>query len=168
MTNPKTSPIAVRTDSGTTYYREKLNIVAGTNMTINPTWGDSPSDEVTIELVSSGGGGGAPTDAQYLVATSNGTLSAERVTTNTTTVTWDHGTAGQAKANVDPSGIKLDDLAAPDDNTDLNASTSAHGLLRKLSNVATEYLDGTGAWSTPAGGSGLTQPQVMARAFGGC
>jgi hypothetical protein len=54
--------------------------------------------------------------------------------------------------------IKLDDLAAPDDNTDLNASTSAHGLLKKLSNTATEYMDGTGNWSTPAGsgGSGIS------------
>jgi hypothetical protein len=49
--------------------------------------------------------------------------------------------------------IKLDDLATPDDNTDLNASTTRHGLLRKLSNVATEYMDGTGNWSTPAGSS---------------
>lgn len=49
--------------------------------------------------------------------------------------------------------IKLDDLAAPDDNTDLNATTSAHGLLPKLSGTATEFLDGTGAFSTPAGGS---------------
>lgn len=45
--------------------------------------------------------------------------------------------------------IQLDDLAAPSDNTDLDASTSAHGLLKKLSNVATEYMDGTGNWSTP-------------------
>lgn len=44
--------------------------------------------------------------------------------------------------------IKLDDLAAPDDNTDLNASTSAHGLLNKLDNTATNFLDGTGAWDS--------------------
>lgn len=44
--------------------------------------------------------------------------------------------------------IKLDDLSAPDDNTDLNASTTKHGLLKKLSNVATEFLDGTGAFDT--------------------
>ncbi len=49
--------------------------------------------------------------------------------------------------------IKLDDLSAPDDNTDLNASTSAHGLLKKLDNNAAHYMDGTGAWSTPASGS---------------
>jgi hypothetical protein len=57
-----------------------------------------------------------------------------------------------ASGGSDP--LKLDDLAAPDDNTDLNASTTKHGLLRKLSNVGTEFLDGTGAWSTPAGGGG--------------
>lgn len=54
------------------------------------------------------------------------------------------------------------DLATPDsdatitttDVTTNNASTSKHGFLKKLSNVATEYMDGTGAWSTPAGGGG--------------
>lgn len=50
--------------------------------------------------------------------------------------------------------IKLDDLAAADDNTDLNASASAHGLLPKLSNIATEFLNGQGNWATPAGGGG--------------
>lgn len=50
--------------------------------------------------------------------------------------------------------IKLDDLAAPDDNTDLNASATAHGLLPKLSNVVTEFLNGQGGWTVPAGGTG--------------
>lgn len=45
--------------------------------------------------------------------------------------------------------IKLDDLAAPDDNTDLNASATRHGLLPKLSNVVTEFLTGTGTWAVP-------------------
>lgn len=48
---------------------------------------------------------------------------------------------------------KLDDWGAPDDNTDLNATSSAHGLLPKLSNVVTEFLNGQGGWTTPAGGS---------------
>lgn len=43
--------------------------------------------------------------------------------------------------------IKLDDLATPDDNTDLDASTSRHGLLKKLSNVASEFISGTGTWT---------------------
>ena len=47
------------------------------------------------------------------------------------------------------SEIKLDDLAAPDDNTDLDVSTSAHGLCPKAPNDSSVFLDGTGAWSTP-------------------
>jgi len=43
------------------------------------------------------------------------------------------------------------------DVTTNNSSTSNHGFLKKLSNTATEYMDGTGNWSTPAGvGSGVT------------
>ena len=49
---------------------------------------------------------------------------------------------------------KLDDLAAPDDNTDLNASTTKHGLLLKLDNSATNFLNGQGAWAAPAGSGG--------------
>lgn len=49
--------------------------------------------------------------------------------------------------------IKLDALAAPDDVTTRNATTSAHGLLPKLSGVSTQYLSGTGAWSSPTGTS---------------
>jgi hypothetical protein len=44
--------------------------------------------------------GHAPPAAQYLVAQAHADLSAERVVTDTATVTWDHATAGQAKANV--------------------------------------------------------------------
>ncbi len=44
-------------------------------------------------------GGSAPVDAQYIVAAVNAILTAERVATNTSTVTWDFSTPGQAKAN---------------------------------------------------------------------
>lgn len=50
--------------------------------------------------------------------------------------------------------VKLDDLATPDDNTDLNATTGHHGLLRKLDGATNTYLRGDGAWATPAGGAG--------------
>jgi len=40
------------------------------------------------------------------------------------------------------------------DNTIANVSASRHGFAPKLPNDATKYLDGTGAWSTPAGGGG--------------
>lgn len=44
------------------------------------------------------GAGGAPTTVDYLVKTADAGLSAERVVTDTSTVTWDWATGGQAKA----------------------------------------------------------------------
>lgn len=63
--------------------------------------------------------------------------------------------AGEVTAEIASSiaGTKLDDLLTPDDNTDLNASTSAHGLLPKLSGNTAHYLRGDGAFATPPGGS---------------
>jgi hypothetical protein len=45
--------------------------------------------------------------------------------------------------------IKLDELAAPTDVATLNASTTAHGLLKKLDNVATNFMNGQGNWAAP-------------------
>lgn len=50
------------------------------------------------------------------------------------------------------AATKLDDWATPDDNTDLNASISRHGLLPKLPNDADKYLNGIGSWVVPKGG----------------
>ncbi len=47
------------------------------------------------------------------------------------------------------SVTKLDDLLSPDDNTDLNATSSAHGLLMKLSNSSAQFLNGQGSWAAP-------------------
>lgn len=52
--------------------------------------------------------------------------------------------------------IKLDDLAAPDDNTDLNASLTAHGLLQKLPGGTTTFLRADGSFAAPPAGSGIT------------
>lgn len=64
-----------------------------------------------------GPGGGAPTTSEYLVGASDSGLSAERVVTNTTTVEWDLGTTGQAKANVPDAAItyaKMQHVSATD------------------------------------------------------
>ena len=45
----------------------------------------------------------------------------------------------------------LDTLATPSDSTTLNATTSAHGLCPKLSGSSGEFLNGEGAFATPAG-----------------
>ena len=54
--------------------------------------------------------------------------------------------------------LKLDDCAAPDDNTDLNVSTAKHGLCPRLPNDAIKFLNGVGAYAVP-GGSG--KPYVV-------
>jgi hypothetical protein len=59
-----------------------------------------------------------------------------------------HATSHQSGGS-DP--IKLDDLAAPDDNTDLDVSTSKHGLTPKAPNDATKFLRGDASWQTAPG-----------------
>jgi hypothetical protein len=55
---------------------------------------------------------------------------------------------------------KLDDFGTPDDNTDLNATTTYHGLLPKLNNSATDFLNGQGAWAAPAGSGTAVYTEV--------
>jgi len=47
--------------------------------------------------------------------------------------------------------IKLDELAAPTDVTTLDATTSLHGLLKKLGGGTTNFLRADGAWAMPPG-----------------
>lgn len=74
---------------------------------------------------------------------------------NDTDGVWEPVSAGTPSphATTHQSGgsdsIKLDDLAAPDDNTDLNASAAKHGLLKKLPNLTYQFLDGRGNWNIP-------------------
>lgn len=65
-------------------------------------------------------------------------------------------TGQKITASANLAGIKIDDLAAADDNTDLNATTGHHGLLTKLSGNSAQFLNGNGEFSTPEGGSGST------------
>jgi hypothetical protein len=65
---------------------------------------DPYSARNALGITSTGGGGGAPTDAQYIVAADDPTLTNDRVLTNTATVTWDFTTPGQAKANAATGG----------------------------------------------------------------
>ncbi len=66
-------------------------LTAGSGITITDGGG-------TITIAATGGGGGAPDSADYLVKTANGSLSAERVVTDSTPITWDWSTSGQVKA----------------------------------------------------------------------
>ncbi len=42
----------------------------------------------------------------------------------------------------------LDELNTPTDNTNLNATSSYHGLLKKLSGVSSQFMNGVGAWAS--------------------
>lgn len=55
---------------------------------------------------------------------------------------------------VDLTQFKLDDFAAPDDNTDLDASTSKHGLMKKFPGGTTAFLRADGSFAVPAGSTG--------------
>jgi len=73
-----------------------------------------------------------------------------------TTPTWTqvNGTGGPHATTHGPGGsdpLKLDDAAAPDDNTDLNSSTSKHGLCPKLGGGTTNFLRADGSWAEPPG-----------------
>ena len=49
------------------------------------------------------------------------------------------------------TATKLDDLAAPDDNTDLNVSTTKHGLAPKAPNSTSQWLRGDAAFAAVPG-----------------
>ena len=145
-----TWPIAIRVDSGTVYERSRLNIVAGTNVTLSFSPGTGPGNEGTITVNSSGGGGGAPTDATYITASTNGTLSAERVGTSTATVAWDFGTPGQALLNVVAGSIGTASL------TDGNVTNA------KLANMAEATVKGRAAGAGTGVPVDLTATQATA------
>jgi hypothetical protein len=96
-------------------------------------------DAVVINGRAGGSGG-------YEVSVVPDTLSADR----TATLPNKSGTVAMV---ADIAATKLDDFAAPDDNTDLNATTGAHGLLPKLGGGTTDFLRADGAWAPPAGGA---------------
>ena len=60
-----------------------------------------------------------------------------------------------ALLNTHANPYKLDDLAVPDDNTDLDFSTALHGLVPKGTDVG-NFLKDDGTWAAPAGGGDVT------------
>ncbi len=175
---------------------DEANATAAANAQAAAGSAQSAADDAQADVDSLTGRVNTASAAQVLVGATNSEFSAERLVTDTASITWDLGTAGQAKANAvagsestagilrlaannestasrppqsnddrmtnartptahasshGPLGsdkLKLDDLEVPDDNTDLDATTGRHGLLRKLSNSANDFLDGQGAWSS--------------------
>lgn len=83
-------PVTRRPHDGAVFWR--------TDLDAHYSWDAALSAWVLVSA-----GSGAPTDAEYVVAALNASLSAERLLTNTATLTWDFATAGQVKGNVVPA-----------------------------------------------------------------
>ena len=69
-------------------------------------------------------------------------------------------TAAEGNAAYLAIATKLDDLAAPDDNTDLDASTSAHGLMKKYPGGTSNFLRADGAFAAPTASVAVTTVEV--------
>lgn len=61
--------------------------------------------------------------------------------------------------------LRLDELGEPTDNSRLNASTAAHGLLLKLQGGTTKFLRADGTWATPSGGGGSGDDAMLLAFF---
>lgn len=85
-----------------------------------------------------------------------GASSMQKLAGNTTATKKFLTQTGTGSASADPAWgtIQGSDITFTDVTTG-NATTSNHGYLRKLSGTSTQYLDGSGAWSTPASGATL-------------
>jgi hypothetical protein len=111
-------------------------------------WFDNVVDSITdlnylrvdagaIVGAAGGGGGGAPTDATYLVQTANGSLSAERVATDTATLTWDFATPGQFAGNVPTATTSAAGVVELATDGEAIASRAVQGNDSRLTNART-------------------------------
>lgn len=116
-----------------------------------------------------GSGSGAPTNATYITQTANATLTNEQAVSSLTDGLLKHasGVLAQAVSNTDYAAashndrhralggdeIPIDTLGDPTDIATLNASTSAHGLLPKLSGLTTDFLRGDGVFAAASAGN---------------
>lgn len=112
-----------------------------------------------------GGGGGTGTVTSVSVATANGVSGtvASPTTNPVITISLDAispssvaaaGTVSGSNLSGTNTGDQTDATLPFSDVTTNDVSTSKHGFAPKLPNDAAKYLDGTGAWTTPAGGGG--------------
>jgi hypothetical protein len=113
-------------------------VLAGSErFNINDNLGNPIESNVQITLATTVVTSGTPVNAENLNKIENALSSQD-------TDLYSHATRHAAGG---ADSIKLDDLAAPDDNTDLDASTAKHGLLPKLSGNPEDVMSGDGSWT---------------------
>lgn len=111
----------------------------------------------TLTATGGGGGGGAPTTVDYLVKTADGTLTAERVVTDSTTVTANWATSGQVA--FERAALTGDVTASANSNTTTIANSAV--TYAKIQNVsATDRILGRSS-----AGSGVVQ-EITCTSFG--
>jgi len=126
-----TAPAGIATDTNKEY-NLKLTDVSGTETL---TWVEETDNDTTYSTVTTSADGLAPTlPASHANKFLRGDATWVVPTDNDTTYT--------------ASDFKLDDLAVPDDNTDLDFSTTKHGLTPKGTNTG-KFLKDDGTWGTP-------------------
>lgn len=133
-------PAATSVAVGVTYYVEDELLTEQSNGTIWEPYSAAGAGTGDVS------GPGSSVDKEIALFDGTGGVLLERATgTGIVRVTSGvYGTPG----NVVESEITLAD------NTTNDVSTTKHGFAPKLSNVGTEYLDGTGGYSVPAGSGG--------------
>lgn len=137
------------------------------------TQGDAFVGFGSTSAIPSTGGNAAPVDAQYIVAASDPTLTNERVATDTNTLDWDFGTAGQAKADVvvdspitsGASGVGFDQTVDLDNNARVAVSKNSGavvGTRRELN-----FIEGSNITLTINDDAGNEEVDITIAATGG-
>lgn len=91
-------------------------IFTGDPQAPTPSPGDNDTSIATTAFVQAAIGAigtPAPVGAEYITASVNATLTAERVLTNTASITWDFSTPGQAKASTSAGGGNVSNSGTP-------------------------------------------------------
>ena len=144
----KFNPARPAVDARGAFTKEVSDALAKLIRTFNDNVSQSNTDTMALSA------------SQFIVSTSNTALTAERVTTDTATVSWDHSTAAQAKANVVDGSITttklggdittagkalLDDANAAAQLTTLGVSAYAQTLLDDADAAAARATLGIGS-----------------------
>jgi len=141
------------------------------------TWDAATGELSWRDAATIGAGGGAPVGAQYIVSATDATLTAERVATDTASIAWNFGTAGQAQANIVANGVtnamlaqvatatfkgrttaatgNVEDLTVAQATALLGVFTTAlQGVVPASGGGAVNFLRADGVWAAPAGAGG--------------